>query len=77
MEEKDPNKLDRSQPFGIVFGDPHRGFEQGGRDFDHSGKLYVKPEERTSPEKRDEIPKETLKLRTDKLREAFEKRQAE
>lgn len=73
MEEKDPNKLDKSKTFGTVFGDPHIGFEQGGRDFDHSGRLYLRPDG-TTPEKKEDLPRETLKLRTDRLKQAWQQK---
>jgi len=34
-------KLDKTRPFGQVFGDPKVGFEQDGRYFDHAGEIVI------------------------------------
>lgn len=70
MIEKDPNKLDRSRHYGTVYGDPNVGFFQDNRGFKHDGTLYVPPDGK-QPERPEDVPRETLRLRTDRLREAF------
>ncbi len=66
-------KLNKSKPYGSVYGDPNVAYEQDGKRFRPDGTLYIPPDGLT-PEKPEDLPKKTLTLRNDKLREAWNKR---